>query len=124
MKRFLIALLFTGLMCPTVVLAGGIVTNANQSAAYIRMPAQDAAININALYYNPAGLAFIEDGFHVSISNQYILQTRKIASSFPMARQNFEGSVVAPLFPSLYLAYKKDKVAFSFGFSLNHFLDV
>jgi len=105
-----------GILSP-MAFAGGIVTNANQSAAYIRMPAQDASISIDALYYNPAGLAFLPDGFHISLSNQYILQTRDISSTFPMARQDFEGGVVAPLFPSVYLAYKKDKVAFSFGFN-------
>ncbi|MHC1703708.1 MAG: OmpP1/FadL family transporter [Tenuifilaceae bacterium] len=117
MKKVLIALMFAGLICPAVTFAGGIVTNANQSAAYIRMPAQDATIGIDALYYNPAGLAFLSDGFHLSINNQYILQTRKISSTFPMTRQDFEGGVVAPFFPSIYLAYKKDKVAFSFGFN-------
>lgn len=116
MKRTLIVLMLIGLLSP-MAFAGGIVTNANQSAAYIRMPAQDASISIDALYYNPAGLAFLPDGFHISLSNQYILQTRDISSTFPMARQDFEGGVVAPLFPSVYLAYKKDKVAFSFGFN-------
>jgi len=117
MKKVLIALMFAGLICPAVTFAGGIVTNANQSAAYIRMPAQDATIGIDALYYNPAGLAFLADGFHLSINNQYILQKREISSTFPMTRQDFEGGVVAPFFPSIYLAYKKDKVAFSFGFN-------
>jgi long-chain fatty acid transport protein len=118
MKRLLIALLFAGLMAPTMVHAGGIVTNANQSAAYIRMPAQDATLSIDAVYYNPAGLAFLEDGFYVSLNNQYITQTRTLSSTFPgMNRTEFKGGVTAPLFPGVYLAYKKDKLALSFGFN-------
>ncbi len=65
MKRFLIALLFTGLICPVVVQAGGIVTNSNQSAAYVRMLARDASTSIDAVYYNPAGLTKLDRRAHV-----------------------------------------------------------
>jgi len=96
--------------------AGGIVTNTNQSASYIRMPARYATLEVDGVYYNPAGLAFLEDGIHFSFSNQYIAQTRNIESTFAgLNIDDFEGEVLAPIFPSFYAAYKKDKLAYSLG---------
>ena len=118
MKRILVVLMFASIVFTAETFAGGIVTNANQSAAYIRMPAQDATLSIDGVYYNPAGLVFLPDGLHISINNQYITQTRKISSTFPnMNRTEFKGGVVAPIFPGIYVAYKKDKAAFSLGFN-------
>jgi hypothetical protein len=114
MRKQLLTIIATSLT--TLVMAGGIVTNTNLSASYVRMPAQDATLGIDAVYYNPAGLAFIADGFYVSINNQYITQTREITSTFPgMNRSKFEGGVTAPLFPGLYMVFKKERVAFSLG---------
>lgn len=98
------------------VFAGGIVTNTNQSASFIRMPSRGASLDIDAVYYNPAGLAFLKDGFHFSLNNQYITQTRTISSTFPnMNRREFEGGVSAPLFPSVYGVYKMNRLALSLG---------
>jgi long-chain fatty acid transport protein len=96
--------------------AGGIMTNTNQSASYIRMPILNSVIGPEGGYYNPAGLSFLEDGFHVSLSNQTIAQRRTIHSSFAgMNRNEFEGTVSAPVFPSAYLTYKTGPLAFSVG---------
>lgn len=100
------------------IMAGGIVHNTNQSASFIRMPARDAVLGIDAVYYNPAGMFKLNNGFHFSLNNQYITQTRNIKSTFTgMNRNEFEGGVVAPLFPSVYAVYKMDRFAFSFGFN-------
>lgn len=116
MKKFMTMWLVAGMIFPYAALAGGIVTNTNQSASFIRKPAQDAVIAPEGTYYNPAGLAFLEDGFHFSLSNQTIFQTRTISSTFPqMNRQKFEGGVFAPAFPTFYGVYKMDQFAFSFG---------
>ena len=45
-------------------LAGGLVTNTNQSAAFLRNPARDATLELDAVYYNPAGVSFMRKGFH------------------------------------------------------------
>jgi len=100
------------------VMAGGIVHNTNQSASFIRMPARDAVFGIDAAYYNPAGMTRLSDGFHLSLNNQYITQTRNVKSTFPgMNRSEFEGGVKAPLFPSAYAVFKKNKLALSLGFN-------
>ncbi len=112
MKKALFTLGFAAISA--IVLAGGIVTNTNQSASFIRMPAQDATLGIEAVYYNPAGISFLRDGFHLSVNNQYIKQTRTIGNSYlPANTKEFVGGVTAPLFPSLYGVYKKNKLAFA-----------
>lgn len=116
MKKTLLVLSFGAFAITS--LAGGIVHNTNQSASFIRMPARDASLGLDGVYYNPAGLTQLKDGFHLSLNNQYITQTRKIYTNFPgLNRDGFEGNVVAPLFPSVYAAYKTGKLAFSLGFN-------
>ncbi len=120
MKKLLIILLFTGIVSPAVVLAGGIVTNANQSAAYVRMLARDASTSIDAVYYNPAGITKLADGFHLSLSNQSLFQKKTIENKFPKLKESkYVGDVAAPLFPDLYAVYKKGKLAIGFGFQPN-----
>jgi long-chain fatty acid transport protein len=120
MRKFLtsvIALFMTGSL-----FAGGLVTNTNQSAAWVRLPARNASVDIDAAYYNPAGLMKLNNGYHFSISNQTISQARKIenfykyASLYGLNQNLYRGSISAPVFPSIYAVYKTDKLAFSFGF--------
>lgn len=117
MKRLFTALLAIAVLIPATVFAGGIVTNTNQSASFIRNPSQDAFLGIEGVYYNPAGLIHLDNGFYISLSNQTVTQSRDIKSSFAMNQQEFKGTVSAPLFPTFYAVYKKDKVAYSFGFN-------
>jgi long-chain fatty acid transport protein len=55
--------------------AGGLVTNTNQSAAWVRLPSRNASSEIDAAYYNPAGLMKLDNGFHFSLNNQTVFQT-------------------------------------------------
>ncbi|MFO7923562.1 MAG: hypothetical protein R6U58_07705 [Bacteroidales bacterium] len=117
MKRFFILLIALGLSA-NMVYPGGIMTNTNQSTSYIRMLARDASLGIDAAYYNPAGLTRLADGFHFSLNNQSVFQNRSIRNDLATLNQNeFKGKVTAPLFPSVYAAYKTGKLAFSFGFN-------
>lgn len=99
--------------------AGGIVTNSNQSAQYVRMMSRNASYGIDAVYFNPAGIAMLDNGFHLSFNNQSIFQSKTITTTFPMNNSEFIGDVKAPLFPSFFAAYKKDKIGISFGFGPN-----
>lgn len=96
--------------------AGGILTNTNQSAHFIRMVARDASVQIDAAYTNPAGLVKLDDGFHFSFTNQSAFQTRTITSTFApfaynggSATKEFKGTASAPIIPSLQAAYKKGR---------------
>jgi len=112
--------MLTGIIIPTMVHAGGIVTNSNQSTQFVRMLARDASTNIDALYYNPAGLTKLSDGFHISLSNQTIFQKKTIENKFPLLNESkYVGDVAAPLFPDFYAVFKKNKFAIGFGFTPN-----
>jgi long-chain fatty acid transport protein len=109
---------FAGTLITGTLLAGGLVTNTNQSASWVRLPSRNASTEIDAVYYNPAGLMKMENGFHFSLSNQTIFQTREITSDYSYLNDGlYKGSVKAPLFPSFSAAYKMDKLAVSFGFN-------
>ena len=48
--------------------AGGLLTNTNQNIEFLRNPARDAAIGIDGVYSNPAGVLFLGEGFHLSLN--------------------------------------------------------
>ena len=62
------------------VMAGGLLTNTNQNVSFLRNPARDAAIGIDGVYSNPAGVAFLGEGFHLSLNIQNAHQTRTVSS--------------------------------------------
>jgi long-chain fatty acid transport protein len=112
-----ISFFIISLLTPIGVMAGGIVTNANQSAMYTRMQARDATLGIDAVYYNPAGLTLLpNDGFFISLNNQTVGQTRTITSDYQYLNQSeYTGKIFAPFFPGIYAVYKKGSLAFSIG---------
>ncbi len=124
MKRSLTAAL-AALLTAGSLFAGGIVTNTNQSAMYTRMGNRAATVGIDAVYYNPAGLTKLGTGFHFSINNQTIGQTRTITTDYspllndrdPSNSGEYTGEVSAPLFPGVYGVFKIGKFAFSAGFN-------
>ena len=120
MKR--ITLLLIGLLSlPFFSYSGGIVHNTNQSAAWVRMFARDASTSIDAVFYNPAGLTKLGDGFYVSINNQTLFQNRTITSDYMYLNNtpvDYEGAVTVPVMPSIYAAYNTGKFSFSFGMNV------
>ena len=115
-------------MATTSAYAGGLLTNTNQSAAYVRNPSRDAAIDVDAVYYNPAGVAFLEKGFHLSLNYQAAVQKREISSTAPFYQlntnnnsdhRNFNAKAVAPIIPSIQFAYViNDKWSIASQFSV------
>ena len=99
----------------TSAIAGGLLTNTNQNAVFLRNPSRDAVIAIDGVYSNPAGTAFLEKGLHLSLSWQAAWQTREITSTFPTYALNayhpgestrfYKGESVAPVIPSVQMAY-------------------
>ncbi|MEI7423691.1 MAG: hypothetical protein WCK18_16430 [Prolixibacteraceae bacterium] len=108
------------LMCFGVVFAGGLLTNGNQSAQYLRMLSRNASTSTDAVYYNPAGLMKMDNGFYIAIQNQTLFQTKTIESAFPLLNAStYEGKVDVPVFPTAFAIYKMDKLAFSLGLGPN-----
>ena len=58
--------------------AGGLMTNTNYHIAFDRMMARGATFDIDAAYSNPAGLAWAQDGFQLSLNFQKPWQNRHI----------------------------------------------
>ena len=122
-KLFLISIGL--LIVSTSTFAGGLLTNTNQHVLFLRMLARDASTQIDAVYSNPAGVAFMEDGFHLSLNGQSAFQTRTITSTFAPfagfggnATKVYKGEASAPFVPSVFAVYKKDKWAFSANFAI------
>ena len=89
-------------------------TNTNQNAAFLRNPARDAVIAIDGVYSNPAGIAFLPQGFHMSVSWQAAFQKRQMDATNTLFQLNsnnqssarfFEGTAKAPVIPSIQFAY-------------------
>ena len=121
----------TLLLMVTVVSAsaGGLMTNSNQSAAFLRSIARGTTLDTDAVYNNPAGTVFMTDGWHFGINDQMAMQTRKTTSTFApfaMGAQNgglmtkeYEGEVFSPLIPSFHLTWKKNRWAVMVGMGVN-----
>lgn len=109
--------------------AGGILTNTNQSISFLRNPARDGAIGLDGVYSNPAGVAFLNDGFHFGFNWQSAWQTRTINTTNPLfamgidnngaTTKEFKGTAQAPCIPSVQAAYNTGKWSFQFNFSVN-----
>jgi len=119
--------------------AGGLLTNTNQNIAFNRNFARVGAIGIDGVYFNPAGVAFLDQGFHLSLNFQNVYQTRQITSAFSIpafantpyeypftlnggdktdGSKFYEGKASVPILPSFQVAYNKDKWSFQAGFGL------
>lgn len=104
--------------------AGGILTNTNQHVSFLRMLARGASIDIDGVYSNPAGLAFLpEDGLYLSLNGQSAYQTRNIKATFPLFIEDgntryYKGKASAPFIPSFQGAYKKGDWTISGSFAV------
>lgn len=114
--------------------AGGLLTNTNQSSQFIRMMSRNASLGIDAVYFNPAGLVKMEEGWHFAVYNQSIYQTKTVDCKYPLFEFGayqvsegeyepndgiYEGVVKVPVFPTAFAVYKEDNWAFSLGFGPN-----
>ena len=108
--------------------AGGLVTNTNQNAAFLRNFAQEGQYGeITAIYANPAGGAFLRKGWHLSLNNQVAIQERDILTSFPLFQYNtkdrntthkFDGDAQALVIPSFTFSYNWDRWSISAHFAV------
>ncbi len=131
-RQLLLALAATATTMPA--LAGGLVTNTNQNAAFLRQLSQEAIIDITGLYMNPAGTAFLAPGAHVSFNIQNAKQSRDITTTFPLFAYNvnrtffvngnpnstheFKGDAYAPVIPSIHFSYNWEKWSINANFAL------
>ena len=126
MKKILLTAAIAALSLPMT--AGGLLTNTNQNAAFLRNMAQDAQITLTSIYANPAGNVFLSEGWHLSINSQTAFQQRNIDTTFPLFKLNtnnretthrFEGEAKAPIVPSISLSYNRERWSLLAHFALN-----
>lgn len=118
MMRKLLAAAALMLGTTTALHAGGLMTNTNYHIAFDRMFARGASTEIDAVFSNPAGLAWTQEGFQLSLNLQKPWQRRDIEVSIPGFpgtdfNKHYDGVASAPVVPALFAAYKKDMWAFS-----------
>jgi long-chain fatty acid transport protein len=103
--------------------AGGLMTNTNYHIAFDRMMARGTTFDIDAIYSNPAGLAWGHEGWQVSFNVQKPFQYRNIEAAVPAAlapamgftNHEFKGKATAnPFVPALFGSYKHEKWAIGF----------
>ena len=108
MRKIIAFVAFSALMSTTAV-AGGLMTNTNYHIAFDRMMARGASFDIDAVFSNPAGLAWGHEGWQLSLNFQKPWQNRDIACN----GVKYEGVASAPIVPALFASYKKDRWAVS-----------
>ena len=126
MKKILLSA--AALLAASSAFAGGYLTNTNQSVAFLRNPARLATFELDGAYSNPAGLAWLGNGWHFGLNIQNAAQTREINSTYApfayninhlgQASKNFKGEATAPVVPSFDIAYQKDNWTISTHFGI------
>ena len=122
MKRILVlcAILSVQLSMFNFLHAGGLMTNTNYHIAFDRMMARGASFDIDAIYSNPAGLAWGHEGWQLSFNVQKPFQYRNIeatlqqpyATAVGFEQHKFKGKATAnPFVPALFASYKHNRWA-------------
>lgn len=131
MKRIL-AICIACIIVLNETFAGDYLTNTNQHAAFLRMVARGASVDVDGIYSNPAGLSFLEkDGFYLSITGQSAFQTREINASYKAYKgitpagpelmdvnEFYKGTASAPIIPSFHGLFKKGRWTISASFAI------
>lgn len=129
MKKLQIFVALAAMMISAEAFAGGLMTNTNQSASFLRSVARGTSLDPDAVYFNPAGVVFMDNGFHLGISDQIAYQTRTINSTFPafaMGANNngskskdYVGKAFSAVIPNLHFAWKHNRFAVMAGIGVN-----
>ena len=127
MNKVKFAIIALAMTATPSVWAGGLLTNTNQNVAFDRMLSRDGAIGIDGVYANPAGVAFLSDGLHLSLNWQLVFQSRTIRNEYPLFARNqndnaatrkFRGTAFAPVLPSIQAAYNWKGFSFQAMFGI------
>ena len=125
MKRIIVSAAIAALVTVSVF-AGGLMTNTNYHIAFDRMFARGATTEIDAVFSNPAGLAWGHEGWQLSLNFQKPWQNRDVEININNFLANpavgnpgetfhkkYNGEASAPIVPALFASYKKDRWAVS-----------
>ncbi|RKX30933.1 MAG: hypothetical protein DRP71_14235 [Verrucomicrobia bacterium] len=101
-----------------LLLLAGLLTAGNafaQNSIYrYKTNNRNATESVDAAVYNPAGLVWLQDGFHVEIGNQFGFGTKEIYDG--LTGITYEATGGSAFDPTAIFIYKKDKWAGNFAF--------
>lgn len=91
----------------TALFAGSVDNRNNNSADYIRSVSRNSSLEgADVAIYNPAGTVRLQDGLHLSISNQTVSKfNRHEMNSSPFTA--YESDITSPLYPTAFAVYKR-----------------
>lgn len=117
MKKTVLIWAFLPMLFVTSILNAQMDNLANLSAKWIRSTVRNATLDGGAdmVNFNPAGLALLNDGVYLSLSNQTLFRHPKHEFSLFSENYSFEQDGIDPFVPMLYAAYKKKNWAISSG---------
>ena len=129
MKKLQIFVAIAAMMISAEAFAGGLMTNTNQSASFLRSVARGTSLDPDAVYFNPAGVVFMNNGFYLGVSDQVAYQTRTINSTYPAfamgannngaASKDYVGKAFSAVIPNLHFAWKHERFAVMAGIGVN-----
>lgn len=105
----------------TGAFAGNIDILGIRSAEYLMELSRNAVTdNADGVTYNPAGLAFMEDGIHLNFGAQYIGKDYTITGTLLGTTEEIELSTnkATPFIPNFYAVYKTGNIAAFGGFNI------
>lgn len=110
-------LLLIALIALTISASAQMDNLSNMSAKWIRSNVRNASLDGGAdmVNYNPAGLAMIDDGVYISLSNQMLFRHPQHTFNLGAGSTTFEQDGMDALLPMFYAAWKKNNLAVSSG---------
>jgi len=90
----------------------------NMSTSFVRMPSRESSQEIDGVFFNPAGLIGLDNGFHLQINNQFQFIRKGMTSEYDAFNDQssyYAFDVNNFTFPTLFAVWKQQKLAFSLG---------
>lgn len=122
MKAYrLSALCIAVLVMAATANAGNVDLISSRSVDFLRNMARNAATNgADLVSYNPAGLVYLEPGFHINASSQTLLKNYEVSGILPGESEatQFESTEPTLSLPGLYAVYKQCRWALYGAFTV------
>ena len=117
MKRVLTVLLMLSIAAS--LFAGGIENKNNMSAGYIRSPSKNTETKKpDAVFYNPAGTAFMEEGLYFELGNQFLFKDYTNDASDVAIDDKFSSTDPVLLYPNGEIVWNAGNFALFGGFGV------
>ena len=114
MRKIFITLIFSLILIipPSLIYAGSIDYNSNQSAKFFMNPAKTACTDgADIVAYNPAGTVFMKSGLYFDVSEQFIMRKyEQDVSRGTLSDDTYTQDKPAFIYPNLFIVYNFGRV--------------